>query len=150
MLRDAHFMCIADRSILSCWGVRGGRAGRPFSVTIDPGGPHEREVDALADAEPVAAGEVIRIRTTGGGGWGDPLTRPYDEVERDVLWGKVSPAAAREDYGVVLHDGSADAPASDLLRASLHQARGAQPFFDRGPGYATLADGATSAEVDWL
>jgi N-methylhydantoinase B len=150
MLRDAHFMCIADRSILSCWGVRGGRAGRPFSVTIDPGGPHERVVDALADAEPVAAGEVIRIRTTGGGGWGDPLTRPYDEVERDVLWGKVSPAAAREEYGVVLHDGSADATASDRLRASLRAARGDQPFFDRGPGYATLADGATSAEVDWL
>ena len=68
-------MSIADRSILSCWGVNGGRAGRPFQVTIDPGGPHEREVDALADAEPVRAGEVIRIRTTGGGGWGDPLER---------------------------------------------------------------------------
>ena len=56
MLRDAYFMSIADRSILSCWGVRGGRAGRPFSVTIDPGGPAERDVDALADAEPVRAG----------------------------------------------------------------------------------------------
>ena len=73
MLKDAHFMSIADRSILACWGVKGGKAGQPFQVTIDPGGPHEREVDALADAEPVAAGEVIRIRTTGGGGWGDPL-----------------------------------------------------------------------------
>ena len=73
MLRDAHFMSIADRSVLACWGVRGGRAGRPFSVVIDPGGPDERAVDALADAEPVRAGEVIRIRTTGGGGWGDPL-----------------------------------------------------------------------------
>ena len=28
MLRDAHFMSIADRSILACWGVKGGRAGR--------------------------------------------------------------------------------------------------------------------------
>ena len=75
MLRDAHFMSIADRSILACWGVKGGRAGQPFQVTIDPGGPAEREVDALADAEPVRAGELIRIRTTGGGGWGDPLER---------------------------------------------------------------------------
>ena len=54
MLKDAHFMSIADRSILACWGVRGGLAGSPFQVTIDAGGPHEREVDALADAEPVA------------------------------------------------------------------------------------------------
>jgi N-methylhydantoinase B len=154
MLRDAHFMSIADRSILSCWGVRGGRAGRPFSVTIDPGGPAERVVDALADAEPVKAGEVIRIRTTGGGGWGDPLERPYDEVLRDVLWGKVSREAARTGYGVVV-TGPADAPAvdrpaSDAVRQELRDARGEQPFFDRGPGYATLAAGATSADVDWL
>ncbi len=58
MLKDAHFMSIADRSILSCWGVKGGKAGRPFSVVLDPGGPNEREFDALTDAEPIKAGEV--------------------------------------------------------------------------------------------
>ncbi|MDP9392622.1 MAG: hydantoinase B/oxoprolinase family protein, partial [Actinomycetota bacterium] len=78
MLRDASFMSIADRSILSCWGVKGGRAGRPFSVVVDPGGPRERELEGLVDDEPVLAGEVIRIRTTGGGGWGDPLDRATD------------------------------------------------------------------------
>ncbi|HSK28122.1 MAG TPA: hydantoinase B/oxoprolinase family protein [Jiangellales bacterium] len=155
MLRDASFMSIADRSILSCWGVRGGRAGRPFQVTVDPGGPAEREVDALADAEPVRAGEVIRIRTTGGGGWGDPLDRPYDEVACDVRWGKVSLDGARADYGVVA-DGSPDAPvvdvaASDALRARRRASRTEPaPFFDRGPGYSRLSGGATSADVDWL
>jgi N-methylhydantoinase B len=150
MLRDAHFMSIADRSVLSCWGVRGGRAGRPFSVVIDPGGPNERAVDALADAEPVRAGEVIRIRTTGGGGWGDPLTRPYDEVARDLAWGKVSVSGARDDYGVVFADGIVDVDASEALRASLREGRGDRPFFDRGPGYPTLSGGRTSAEVDRL
>jgi N-methylhydantoinase B len=155
MLRDAHFMSIADRSILSCWGVKGGLAGRPFEVTIDPGGPGERVVDALADAEPVKVGEVIRIRTTGGGGWGDPLERPYGEVERDLRWGKVSFAGAESDYGVVA-SGDRDSPvvdiaASDALRERRRRERGDdRPFFDRGPGYATLSGGATSAEVDWL
>src|SRR5690625_2968237 len=154
MLEDAYFMCIADRSILSCWGVKGGLAGAPFKVTIDPGGPNEREVDALADAEPVAAGEVIRIRTTGGGGWGDPLDRPYDEVERDLRWGKVSVRAARDEYGGVVA-GTTEVPvvdqaASDELRASMRSARAQEPFFDRGPGYPTLAAGAESARVDWL
>src|SRR4051794_7235021 len=102
MLSDAHFMSIADRSILACWGVRGGLAGRPFEVTIDPGGPRERTVEALADAEFVAAGEVIRIRTTGGGGWGDPLDRDPAAVLRDVRWRKVSRQAAENDYGVLL------------------------------------------------
>ena len=121
-------------------------------MTIDPGGPHERDVDALTDAEPVRAGEVIRIRTTGGGGWGDPLTRPLEEVARDLAWGKVSPDGARRDYGVVLGpDGEIDATGSQQLRA----ARTAEqpddaPFFDRGPGYALLAGGATEADVDQL
>jgi N-methylhydantoinase B len=151
MLRDAHFMSIADRSLLACWGVNGGRAGQPFGVVIDPGGPNERTVDALADAEPVRAGEVIRIRTTGGGGWGDPLDRPYQEVARDLAWGKVSAAGARDDYAVLLSpDGTVDAAASDALRAERRAARpGDAPFFDRGPGYATLA-GRPYADVDHL
>jgi N-methylhydantoinase B len=155
MLRDAHFMSIADRAILSCWGVKGGRAGRPFQVTIDPGGPRERDVEALADDEPVAAGEVLRIRTTGGGGWGDPLGRALSDVVRDVRWGKVSVAGAAEDYGaVVTWDGDevvADEDATRALRTRLRAARPAEtPFFDRGPGYAALAGGAAYADVDWV
>ena len=123
-------------------------------MCIDPGGPEERYVDALADAEPVKAGQVIRIRTTGGGGWGDPLERPVEEVERDLRWGKVSFEGARRDYGVVAsgtkEDPVIDAAATEQLRAQLRDGRGEEPFFDRGPGYAQLAGGATSADVDWL
>jgi N-methylhydantoinase B len=155
MLRDAHIMSNADRSILDCWGVKGGKAGRSFEVTIDLDGPDERVVDALADAEPVRAGQVIRIRTTGGGGWGDPLDRPLADVERDLRWGKVSFDGARRDYGVVatgtIDDPAVDAGATEQLRARLRSERpGDQPFFDRGPGYAALAQGRTTAEVDWL
>jgi len=158
MLKDAHFMSIADRSILACWGLKGGLAGAPFEVTIDPDGPNEREVDALADAEPVKAGEVIRIRTTGGGGWGDPLRRDPALVVRDVVWRKVSPEAALAAYGVVLTGSldddtlgyDADATAAERERRTSGRADGETPFFDRGPGYARLAGGATHAEVDVL
>ncbi|MGH8836815.1 MAG: hydantoinase B/oxoprolinase family protein [Actinomycetes bacterium] len=160
VLRDGYFMSIADRSILSCWGVRGGKAGRPFSIVVDPGGPNEREVDALADAEPVRAGEVIRIRTTGGGGWGDPLERDPGLVAADVRDGKVSVAGARDDYGVVVAApaGARGLPDVDTgetarLRDRMRAARAAewpdsgQPFFDRGPGYRRLA-GHSHAELD--
>jgi N-methylhydantoinase B len=152
VLRDAHFMSIADRSILSCWGVNGGRAGRPFSITVDPGGPHEHAVDALADAEPLAAGTVVRVRTTGGGGWGDPLERPVDEVLRDIAWRKVSVEGAKRDYGVVIDaDGGADEAATEALRAEMRAGRDdVQPFFDRGPGYALLSGGAAFNEFDLL
>ncbi|MEX2505139.1 MAG: hydantoinase B/oxoprolinase family protein, partial [Egicoccus sp.] len=156
MLEDASFMSIADRSILSCWGVNGGRAGAPFRVTVDPGGPNERELEGLVDDEPIRAGEVVRIRTTGGGGWGDPLERDVDLVVRDVQWGKVSRDGARDDYGVVVtgsdDERQVDHDASVALRARLRDERGEQPaFFDRGPGYATLdPDNRAYPEVDVL
>ncbi|MFE0379442.1 hydantoinase B/oxoprolinase family protein [Streptomyces inhibens] len=155
MLQDASFMSIADRSILSCWGVKGGKAGRPFQVVIDPGGPNERVMDGLVDDEPVRAGEVIRIRTTGGGGWGDPLDRRTESVVRDVRWGKVSTLGAYEDYGVVVagegDDLHADEAATAELRARLRAERpDVQPFFDRGPGYASLSGGRPYADVDLL
>jgi N-methylhydantoinase B len=165
VLREANYMSIADRSILSCWGVNGGRAGAPFRATIDPGGPDEREMEGLTLAEPMRAGEIVRIRTTGGGGWGDPLDRDPGAVLRDVVDGKVSRRSAQQDYGVVLQrvaqgpvvsvhtdeDSLAvDAAATAVLRARLRVERGDTPFFDRGPGYATLAGGASHADVDVL
>jgi N-methylhydantoinase B len=152
MLKDAHFMSIADRSILACWGVKGGKAGRSFSVVIDPDGPNERAVDALADAELVRAGEVIRIRTTGGGGWGDPLDRDLKAVQRDLLQRKVSVPAARADYGVVIDEsGAIDDRATATLRGQLRAERPTiMPFFDRGPGYVELSGGLSAAECDHL
>ena len=154
MLADGYFMSIADRSILSCWGVNGGRAGRPFEVTINPDQDSERHVEALADGERVPAGTLIRIRTTGGGGWGDPLERDVDLVVQDVAWGKVSKDGAAADYGVVItgpqDEPSADREATQALRARMRAERPPdQPFFDRGPGYARLA-GTEAAAVDWL
>jgi N-methylhydantoinase B len=153
MLEDASFMSIADRSILACWGVKGGRAGAPFRVTVDPGGPEERELDGLVDDEPIRAGQLIRIRTTGGGGWGDPYQRDVALVRRDVRWGKVSREGAARDYGVIVtgtdDDPEVDLEATERRRAELRAARGAPSFFDRGPGYARLdPEGRTCPEVD--
>ncbi|MEU4533930.1 hydantoinase B/oxoprolinase family protein [Streptosporangium sp. NPDC023825] len=153
MLRDASFMSIADRSILSCWGVNGGRAGRPFVVEIEG-----REMEGLVDDSPVRAGEIIRVRTTGGGGWGSPLDRDPALVAADVRDGKVSADGARDDYGVVLY-GDPDDPQVDVeatqtrrsgLRALLPADPADRPFFDRGPGFPTLSGGLPHAEVDLI
>jgi N-methylhydantoinase B len=154
VLTDGAFLCVADRSILSCWGLKGGRAGAPFRVTVDPGGPNERVLPGLVDDEPVPAGTLVRIETTGGGGWGDPLEREPELVTLDVLQGKVTARAAREEYGVVLVPGEDDEPLIDraatrVLRDELCATRGPRPFFDRGPGYRRLA-GRDHAEVDTL
>ena len=154
VLRDSAFLCVADRAILSCWGLRGGKASAPFRVTIDPGGPNERVLPGLVDDEPIPAGTLVRVETTGGGGWGDPLEREPELVALDVLQGKVSARSAREDYGVVLAtnaDGEprVEAAATTTLRERLRSSRGPQPLFDRGPGYRTLA-GVDHAAVDFI
>ena len=101
-------------------------------MTIDPGGPNERVLSGLCDDEPIAAGEIVRIETTGGGGWGDPLERDPALVELDVLQGKVSAEAAEHDYDVVPGD-------PDATRRLREAPRRERPFFDRGPGYERLA-----------
>ena len=164
-LCDSAFLCVADRAILSCWGLRGGKAGAPFKVTVDPGGPNERVLPGLVDDEPIPAGTLVRVETTGGGGWGDPLEREPELVALDALEGKISARAAREEYGVVLAGadraprasgeppvGAAprvDAAATRALRDGLRAARGRRPFFDRGPGYRALA-GVDHADVDFV
>jgi N-methylhydantoinase B len=154
VLRDAAFLSVADRSILSCWGLAGGRASKPFRVTIDPGGPAERVLPGLVDDEPVPAGTLVRIETTGGGGWGDPLEREPSLVLLDVVQGKVSASSARDDYGVVLlgsDDGSftVAAQATTSLRERLRAERPAiTPLFDRGAGYRQLS-GREYADVDF-
>ncbi|MBV9172298.1 MAG: hydantoinase B/oxoprolinase family protein [Chloroflexi bacterium] len=149
-LSDCMFLSVADRSILSCWGLKGGHAGKPFRVTVDPGGPGERQLEGLVDDEPIAAGTLVRIDTTGGGGWGDPLDREPARVALDVLQGKVSAGSARDDYGVVLSSAlEVDAAATETLRARIREQRGRVAFFDRGPGYRQLS-GRESAEVDQI
>jgi N-methylhydantoinase B len=150
--RDAFFLSVADRSILSCWGLKGGKAGLPFRVTVDSGGPNQRELEGLVDDEPVPAGTLVRIDTTGGGGWGDPLEREPELVALDVTQGKVSAGSAHDAYGVVLTraeggDFTADLEATAVRRQRLAAERGPLPLFDRGSGYQLLS-GQTHADVD--
>jgi len=142
-LVDCHTIVTADRVLLGCYGVNGGKAGKPFVVTIDPAGADERRLGGLVDGAAVRAGEIVRVETTGGGGWGDPLEREVDLVVRDVLQGKISTQAAREDYGVVFSETasasgvSADANATAALRDRMRKARSSPlPVIDRGPGAA--------------
>ena len=146
-LVDCRTIVTADRVRLGCYGVNGGKAGLPFCVTVDiEGAP--RDLGGLVDGEPVLAGQIVRVLTTGGGGWGDALAREPDLVLRDVIEGKVSLAAARDDYGVVLAPGvssdsfTLDEPATLALRAKLEAGRSKdRPIIDRGEGYEKMIRG---------
>jgi N-methylhydantoinase B len=106
-------------------------------VVVNPDTPEEQVLPALCNTVPIKKGTRIRLVTTGGGGWGDPLQREPDLVRLDVIQGKVTPEGARRDYGVVLgppEDYKADEQATAALRARLRIGRRLQ-MFDRGPYY---------------
>ena len=51
---------------------------------------------------PLKEGDTFRLDTPGGGGYGDPLERPHENVFADICEGLVSAETAERDYGVVL------------------------------------------------
>ncbi|HZT95956.1 MAG TPA: hydantoinase B/oxoprolinase family protein, partial [Chloroflexota bacterium] len=143
LLQDAEFISTADRSILSCYGVKGGRAGLPYGAIVNPGTDREVHLPGMVDNYPLKAGDLLRLRTTGGGGWGDPLHREPELVLQDVTQGKVSDHSALEDYGVALvGEGLArrvDEAETANRRAWLSREIEQVPLIDRGPGYQELA-----------
>ena len=141
LLVDAHLILTADRVHLGCYGVNGGAAGQPYQTIINPEG-EARTLPGLVDGHPLRAGDLVRIVTTGGGGWGDPLLRDTEQVRMDVVRGVVSQEAAGDSYGVIFVAGSeplaVDDKASAKQRAKIRASRGELPLIDRGPGYTSM------------
>ena len=73
----------------------------------------------------VGKNDVLYMRMSSGGGYGDPLEREPERVLNDVENGIVSREEAREIYGVVIEgdDLVLDLAVTDKLRASLRQER---------------------------
>jgi N-methylhydantoinase B len=117
-----------DRHRTGPWGLFGGQAAPPCrTLLIHPDGSEE----AIPSKKVLTIGEgdVMRVWTSGGGGYGDPLGRPAEVVHDDVLDSRVSVAAAARDYGVVVDpDGSLDLAATETLRARLRAERGSGPL----------------------
>ncbi|HJS61040.1 MAG TPA: hydantoinase B/oxoprolinase family protein, partial [Pseudolabrys sp.] len=148
-LVDCRTIVTADRVRLGCYGVNGGKAGAPFRVTVDIEG-HPRELGGLVDGEPVLAGQIVRVLTTGGGGWGDPLEREPDLVLHDVVEGKISHEAAEREYAVALVPVAGpecyrvDGLETQRMREERKKQRTTTlPMIDRGCGYENLRQAAT-------
>jgi N-methylhydantoinase B len=106
------------------WGVAGGHAAGTGRCIVNPGRPDERVVRPLSDGTIVGRGDVLRIETGGGGGWGHPFDREPQRVAADVSSGFVSRTSAREHYGVVLaDDGTPDGAATAARRRVRPEAK---------------------------
>jgi N-methylhydantoinase B len=97
-LSPAFITFSLERKVTPPWGLQGGRDGAVNGVEITAPDGAVRHV-RKATQHPIAAGEVVRIMTGGGGGYGPPAARDRAAVLRDVREGYVSAEAARRDYG---------------------------------------------------
>jgi N-methylhydantoinase B len=106
---------------------------------VNPGRPDERVLAPMSDGNVIRKGDVMRLYTSGGGGWGNPLDRPVERVRRDVLGGFVSAASARDDYGVVIDAASGDV---DEAATARRREEGREPvrMFHRGTYFGPLVE----------
>jgi N-methylhydantoinase B len=114
---EAVFTTRADRRDHPPYGFNSGQPGSGSSNTLLSGNQERALPTMPMEAIKWRAGDVFRHVSAGGGGYGDPLARDPALVLADVLDEKVSTAAARELYAVVIKSGAIDEAATRRLRA---------------------------------
>ncbi|GIX47972.1 MAG: methylhydantoinase [Candidatus Tectimicrobiota bacterium] len=120
-----------------CWGVKGGKAGKIGCFVLNPGTPQERRLPPFGDNLELRQGDVLRVQTAGGGGWGNPAERDPLLVLQDVKDGFVSLQSAYQDYGVVIDPQTWKI---DWARTQARRQAMAPPaaLFDRGADFWRL------------
>jgi len=120
----------SERHFTSPWGLFGGRAAPRWETSVIRADGATESVPSKTRLN-LRAGDVLRVLSGGGGGYGSPVERAADAVLADVLDGKVSAEAARADYGVVIKDGCLDEESTRRLREARTLQRD-NAMYDRG------------------
>jgi N-methylhydantoinase B/oxoprolinase/acetone carboxylase alpha subunit len=96
---DAVFQLRTDRQKVSPYGLYGGEPGAISESILNP---DTESLRLRKQTITLKKGDVYRLLTQGGGGWGDPLERDVVKVQGDVRNDRISLRRAREVYGVVM------------------------------------------------
>ena len=154
-LQNTMLISNGDRSLLNTYGVNGGKPGATYGITIQAVDGEERKIPGMADNIEVPKDSLVKIVTTGGGGWGDPMKREPERVLYDVVCGLVSESSAREDYAVVVHRAGKsfelDQHATEVLRTEKRSQTASLPMFERGPYFEKKKrDNAINWPAGWV
>jgi N-methylhydantoinase B len=113
---DAPFLAIFGDGVRNPpFGLYGGLPGSMNHLMINEGEDDEQVLPAKGMRQ-LKKGDVYSIRSSGGGGWGNPLERDPKAVTNDVRNGYVSREAAEKLYGVIIRDGEVDQEATARRR----------------------------------
>ncbi|MBI3964466.1 MAG: hydantoinase B/oxoprolinase family protein [Chloroflexi bacterium] len=116
---------LTDRNLLAPHGVCGGyaSAGNRYTVRRDGCEIEPTAIPGKVSGFRLQRDDVVIVRTAGGGGYGEPLERPPEEVLRDVCEGYLTVQAAQASYGVVCAASQVDAEATEIERAKQRAGR---------------------------
>jgi N-methylhydantoinase B len=125
LTEDCVLSTCIDRSVIPPFGLFGGKDGAPNLIYLKRKDAQDWEpVSPRYSNLPLRAGDLVRIETAIGGGFGDPFEREPELVAEDVRDGYLTGEDAGTAYGVVLDDGlSPDAGATASLRERLTRER---------------------------
>jgi 5-oxoprolinase (ATP-hydrolysing) len=149
-LSRGEFSIHDDRWFTKPWGIDGGGPGKRsrkilhrYSQNVD--NPQRETLQSKCDHIQVEPGDLLEWITWGGGGLGDPLTRPAEKVALEVHRKLVTIAGAAENYGVVVDPESfrVKEGETDLLRTKLIAARPGKwnaGLYNRGGSLAELRE----------
>jgi N-methylhydantoinase B len=98
---EATFSLLTDRTKSEPWGLFGGESASPSRFFHHPDTDEEARLSSKSTTE-LDVGDVVSVRTPGGGGYGPPTERDPGAVLADVRDGKVSVEKAREVYGLAV------------------------------------------------
>jgi hypothetical protein len=123
--RRPRYVC--RRHVVQRAKLYGGKAGAVGKYKIyNTARPDEiKQYPAKFSGLRVEEGDVACCFSPSGGGYGDPLERPAEQVLEDVLDDFITPEHAREAYAVVLRPAdngypwALDEGAADKLRAAM-------------------------------
>jgi len=104
---EASFTASFGRSVYPCWGMEGGQKGTANYFIIMKQAQKPRKARKVA-AEVMKKGDMVRLRTGAGGGYGNPLKRDVQSVAWDVKNEYISRQDAERIYGVVFKEGSTE------------------------------------------
>jgi len=101
-LEEARFSIRSAKHVIAPNGFAGGADGRTGDIWINPETEKAKRLPTRYADYPLQTGDVFRLDTPGGGGYGDPLAREPERVLVDVREGNISREAAEGIYGVVI------------------------------------------------
>ena len=114
------FLSHSDRHRIAPWGLHDGKDGTCGRFVLSPGTPHEKILPSKTSGIELNKGDIVSVRTAGGGGYGSPLFRTPEKVAVDLIQGKITKLTAEKEYGVRLTKSkTVDLPATKQLRNSL-------------------------------